>query len=405
MKRKILLFAPVLLTSLACEPNHVDPEPEVIAPASYSFERNGATTVFYDGQSERLAMGGEFGSALKDDSKSATDLAELYANQDANGNDVDPFTNPLLNASTKSLRSKTAASYLYFSSNASESAQIKADFDGWIQAQADDVFPNFSTLAAVGTAGQIADGSSVRYVNSSGLEYDQAIIKGLIGAVMTDQMLNNYLDPGVLDAGNNTVDNDNGVLYTDKNYTTMEHKWDEGYGYLFGGALDGANPLSSLGSDDSFLNKYFGKVSSDSDFSSIAQDTYDALKLGRAAIVAGNYTVRDEQADLVRELVSKVIGIRSVYYLEAGATALDGGDMGGAFHDLSEGFGFIYSLQFTHNPNTDAPYFSHNEVNDMLDDVMNASGNGFWDVSTTDLRTISADIASRFDFTVIQVTN
>ena len=48
---------------------------------------------------------------------------------------------------------------------------------------------------------------------------------------------------------------------------------------------------------------------------------------------------------------------------------------------------------------------SHNEVNDMLDDVMNASGNGFWDVSTTDLRTISADIASRFDFTVIQVTN
>ena len=402
MKRKILLLAPVLLTSLACD-RHTDPE--VIAPASYSFERNGATTVFYDGQSERLAMGGEFGSALKDDSKSATDLAELYANQDANGNDVDPFANPLLNASTKSLRSKTADSYLYFSSNASESAQIKADFDGWIQAQADDVFPNFSTLAAIGTAGQIADGSSVRYVNSLGLEYDQAIIKGLIGAVMTDQMLNNYLDPGVLDAGNNTVDNDNGVLYTDKNYTTMEHKWDEGYGYLFGGALDGANPLSSLGSDDSFLNKYFGKVSSDSDFSSIAQDTYDALKLGRAAIVAGNYTVRDEQADLVRDLVSKVIGIRSVYYLEAGATALDGGDMGGAFHDLSEGFGFIYSLQFTHNPNTDAPYFSRNEVNDMLDDLMNASGNGFWDVSTTDLRTISADIASRFDFTVIQVTN
>ena len=402
MKRKVLFLTPALLMTLACERNS---DPEVIAPASYSFERNGANTVFYDGQSERLAMGGEFGSALKDDSKSATDLAELYANQDANGNDVDPFTNPLLNASTKSLRSKTAASYLYFSSNASESAQIKADFDGWIQAQADDVFPNFSTLAAVGTAGQIADGSSVRYVNSSGLEYDQAIIKGLIGAVMTDQMLNNYLDPGVLDAGANIVDNDNGVLYTDKNYTTMEHKWDEGYGYLFGGALDGANPLSSLGSDDSFLNKYFGKVSSDSDFSSIAQDTYDALKLGRAAIVAGNYTVRDEQADLVRDLVSKVIGIRSVYYLEAGATALDGGDMGGAFHDLSEGFGFIYSLQFTHNSNTNAPYFSRNEVNDMLDDLMNSSGNGFWDVSTTDLRTISADIASRFDFTVNEVTN
>ena len=41
----------------------------------------------------------------------------------------------------------------------------------------------------------------------------------------------------------------------------------------------------------------------------------------------------------------------------------------------------------------------------MLDDLMNASGNGFWDVSTTDLRTISTDIASRFDFTVNEVTN
>jgi len=105
MKRKLLLLIPVLLMTLACERNS---DPEVIAPASYSFERNGANTVFYDGQSERLAMGGEFGSALKDDSKSATDLSELYANQDANGNDVDPFANPVLNASTKSLRSKTA---------------------------------------------------------------------------------------------------------------------------------------------------------------------------------------------------------------------------------------------------------------------------------------------------------
>ena len=63
MKKKILLLTPVLLTVLACERNT---EPEVIAPASYTFERDGANTVFYDGQSERLAMGGEFGSALKE---------------------------------------------------------------------------------------------------------------------------------------------------------------------------------------------------------------------------------------------------------------------------------------------------------------------------------------------------
>lgn len=400
--KRLISFTILTVIFASCERNGNN---NVIAPASYSFERDGVSTVSYSGQSDRLAMGGELGSALKDDSKTATDLAEMYANQDANGNDVDPFISADLNASTKNLRSKTAASYLYYSANASESAAIKADFDGWISAQVSDVFPNFSTLAVAGTAGQIADGSSVRYVNEAGLEYDQAIVKGLIGAVMGDQMLNNYLDPGVLDAGTNREDNDNSILASGKNYTTMEHKWDEAYGYLFGGAADGANPLSTLGGDDSFLNKYFGRVIGDGDFSTMAQDVYDAFKLGRAAIEAGNYEVRDEQAAIIRELVSEVIGIRSVYYLEAGATALDGGDMGGGFHDLSEGFGFIYSLQFTHNPDTEAPYFSRLEVNDMLEDLLNASGNGFWDVPTNTLRTLSTDIAARFDFTVDQVTN
>lgn len=400
--KRLISFTILTVIFASCERNGNN---NVIAPASYSFERDGVSTVSYSGQTDRLAMGGELGSALKDDSKTATDLAEMYANQDANGNDVDPFISADLNASTKNLRSKTAASYLYYSANASESAAIKADFDGWISAQVSDVFPNFSTLAVAGTAGQIADGSSVRYVNEAGLEYDQAIVKGLIGAVMGDQMLNNYLDPGVLDAGTNREDNDNSILASGKNYTTMEHKWDEAYGYLFGGAADGANPLSTLGGDDSFLNKYFGRVIGDGDFSTMAQDVYDAFKLGRAAIEAGNYEVRDEQAAIIRELVSEVIGIRSVYYLEAGATALDGGDMGGGFHDLSEGFGFIYSLQFTHNPDTEAPYFSRLEVNDMLEDLLNASGNGFWDVPTNTLRTLSTDIAARFDFTVDQVTN
>ena len=37
---------------------------------------------------------------------------------------------------------------------------------------------------------------------------------------------------------------------------------------------------------DSFLSKYLDKVEGDSDFAGIADDIYDAFKLGRAAIVA-----------------------------------------------------------------------------------------------------------------------
>ena len=134
---------------------------------------------------------------------------------------------------TKSIKSKTAASRDLISTNATEAGDIKADFETWISAQVSEVFPNENVLAEVGVAGQIADGSSTRYVNGKGLEYNQAVNKGLIGGLMLDQLVNNYLGVSVLDEYTN-VDNDNEVLSGTSNYTTMEHKWDEAYGYLFG---------------------------------------------------------------------------------------------------------------------------------------------------------------------------
>ena len=59
-------------------------------------------------------------------------------------------------------------------------------------------------------------------------------------------------------------------------------------------------------------------MKADSDFAGIADDIYDAFKLGRAAIVAKNYTVRDEQVEILREKISMIIGIRAVYYLQGG---------------------------------------------------------------------------------------
>lgn len=401
MKKLVLLVAVLAVSLTSCQTENT----EVTAPADYTFLRDGGNTAFMGGQTDRLAMGGELGSSLKDFTKSATDLQEMFANEDASGNNVDPYTSAALNASGKSVRSKTAASVAYFSSNASSSAAIKADFDNWISSQVSEVFSTKDSAAAPGKSGQIADGSSARYVNSMGLEYDQVILKGLIGAFVTDQILNNYLDPLTLDAGSNVDDNDNVLLETDKNYTTMEHKWDEGYGYLFGGADDKVNPMSTLGTDDSFLNKYLGKVVADTDFSDKGDIIFNAFKLGRAAIVAGNYKVRDAQVAIIRETISEVIGIRAVKYLEAGKDALAAEDWGGAFHDLSEGYGFVYSLQFTRNPESGSPYFSQSEVEGFLSDMMSDGSNGLWDLQSTTLSTISSDIAARFDFTVLQVTN
>ena len=370
----------------------VDPEPTV-APATYTFLRDGVTTVFYSGQSTRIAMGQEFISALKDESKTETQLDAMFDHQEGAAD----FSDTNLNASSKNIRSKTAASADLFSSNTTDATAIKNQFDSWISEQVSDVFPYWSDDASAGSAGKIqeAGGGSTRYVNGKGLELNQAINKGLIGGLMADQMLNNYLGTAVLDAGTNTVDNDEKTLSDGKNYTTMEHKWDEGFGYLYG-ADNQENP--TLGAD-SFLNKYLARVEGDPDFQGIAATIYDAFKLGRAAIVNNDYLTRDDQVDIIRENISKVIAIRAIYYLQQGKANL-GTDWASAFHDLSEGFGFVYSLQFTRKPGTNAAYFSTSEVNGFISTL--TSGNGFWDITAAQLDTMSNSIADRFGISVAQ---
>ena len=82
---------------------------------------------------------------------------------------------------------------------------------------------------------------------------------------------------------------------------------------------------------------------------------------------------------------------------------MNSGNQAGAFHDLSEGFGFIYSLQFTRQPNTEIPYFSKIEVDTMISQLM--EGNGFWDVSNETLDTMSQDVADAFGLSLTEAAS
>ncbi|KQC28474.1 hypothetical protein AAY42_17815 [Flagellimonas eckloniae] len=365
-------------------------------PATYVFEREGETSVSFSGQTTRILMAEEIIAKFQDETTTLEELTAMFAHVEGESD----FSDADLNASDKNILGKTAASFDFFSNNATDQVLIRADFESWIQAQVDEVYPNWNVAAMAGAAGQIADGTSVRYITDKGLEMNQVFNKSLIGALMVDQMLNNYISSSVLDPF--TAANDSETLVTDKNYTDMEHDWDEAYGYAFGTAADLTDPRPTIGEDDNFLNKYIGRVEGDTDFAGITDDIFEALKLGRAAIVAKEYDVRNEQAEVLRELISEIIGIRAVYYLQQGKNALDQTtpDYGGGFHDLSEGYGFIYSLQFTRQPNSDAPYFTKAEVDAFLIDLLDDGDNGLWDVTPTTLDAISTSIADRFSFTV-----
>jgi hypothetical protein len=364
------------------------PEPWT-APETYTFERDGVSTISFGGQTTRLSQSNELYDALNSTDATVESLTLMFAGD----NSVDPvvsagFTDTSLNGTSKLIRSKTSASAI------AGSGAVKELFDNWITEYVTDVIPNVKTAtdASVGQAGIYG-----KYAfNAKGHEIDQLFFKGLIGAFTLDQIINNYIDAAYLESYK--ADNDAGVISgSSAPYTTLEHKWDEGFGYLYGHVIDGvAEDLPTAGTSPSgkgnLLMKYFKKVN-DSKDTEIALDVYNAFIMGRAAIVNKDYTVVEAQSKILKQKLSTVIGHYALNYL-SGAIADIGTNVGDArldaFHGLSEGYGFILSLQFT-NDGTDSPYFTKAEVDNYLSQIDN-----FYTVETATLQTIHDEIKSRF---------
>ena len=336
----------------------------IVAPDSYEFTRNGESSVSFSGQTTRLMQAEELYAALNSSEATETGL-DLMFNGDSNGSAG--FADASLNGTSKIIGSKTAASTL------AGSATTKARFDNMITDFATNVVPNWGSDAGVGQAGAIStpDGAKTYHLNAQGQEIDQLFFKGLIGAFTLDQIVNNYIHPNQLDSGTRIDDNDNDVLSGDNNYTDMEHKWDEGFGYLYG--LEGDN-LASAGTtpsgSGSLLMKYFKKVNDEGGYEpGIAQTVYDAFIMGRTAIVNKDYALRDQQAAIIKVELSKVIGYYAIHYMNDFVSKLEAGNVAGAHHSISEGWGFLLSLQFTNNGN-DEPFMDKATVEYFLDNYM-----------------------------------
>lgn len=384
--------------------NPVDPTVELNVPTTYSFERDGASTVSFSGQSERIAMAEELISAMKDTEKTANELRDMFSNPTG----VDPFEDPVLNASTKSIRADVAFGARTYAQDPVRTAAIRSDFNRWIFRQVEDVFPFWNQVAAPGQAGQIADEGSTRYVNEWGLEYDQAFAKGLVGAMMVDQINNNSLYDNIENPFRIRERNDSLVLFDGQNYTELEHRWDEAFGYLFGASTTPATPLADLEDADSFLNKYLGRVEGDEDYAGIATEIEEAFRTGRQAIVQRMYFERSSQAATIRNNLEKVIAVRAVYYLKQGELALRAQPVrrGTAFHDLSEGYGFIYSLRFINQPTSiGIPIDWYDRSEEYLAVLSNSENNGWWDIDPDILATLAQDVANATGINVDEAGN
>ena len=336
----------------------------IVAPSSYEFTRDGASTVSFGGQTTRLTQAEELYTALNSNESTASGL-DLMFNGDGNGSAG--FADESLNGTSKIIGSKTSASTL------AGSAATKQRFDDMISDYAANVVPNWNQDASAGVPGAIStpDGGSTYHLNAAGQELDQLFFKGLIGAFTLDQIVNNYIHPNQLDSGSRIDDNDNDVLSGDNNYTDMEHKWDEGFGYLYG--LEGdnlANAGASPSGNGSLLMKYFKKVDEEGGYEpGIGQVVYDAFIMGRTAIVNKDYELRDQQAAIIKVELSKVIGYYAIHYMNDYVAKLEAGNVAKAHHSLSEAWGFLLSLSFTNNGN-DEPFMDRATVEYFLDNYL-----------------------------------
>lgn len=398
MKYSNLLYSALTIASLSIisctndDGTSEEPIANYTVPATYTFERNSSTTVDFSGQSSRLLMLEEMGNVIKNAATNGT-IADKTVLSNMYSNSNNPFSTTDLNTSGKQLKDKTAASKDYFElylggGSTSEKLSVQAFFESQLTLAQQ---ASLGTNAAAGVAGAYLDGTSKRLFAPNGLEPQQILLKGMMGASFMDQIVNNYLSKNKLDEGSNKTNNSNKIVETGKTYTTMEHNWDEAYGYIYG--VDGTK----------FWSSYISQVNADADFNTLTADINLAFRKGRAAIVANDYATRDAQIAIIKAKLALVPAVRAVFYLQEGKGKLVTDKGAKAFHALSEAYGFIISLRYTNNPATNAPYFTKSEVDTMLANMVSGT-NGLWDIDTlgAKLDAMSTQIAVKFGFTVAQ---
>ncbi len=387
-----LILSTTVLLALGCKKDKVEPTPIVpgnggtsyTIPSTYVFtDDNNNNTVSFSGQQIRLEMLSEMVTYMKTANTAgtglnATQLKDMYANNGITWNDAPGLG---LTGTTKQLKSKTA----YFTADGSPDAGVQAMFETFM-----DSIANLSNATTVGNedgapgVGGVWPNDGVKgpyLMSGKGIEYGQWIEKGLMCAVFMSQMTVHYL--GTVDDDDNTTAVDPGA---GKHYTSMEHHWDEAYGYF----------TSEIDYPANGTNRFWGKyANSRESVLGSATTIVEAFRKGRAAISNDDYTTRDAQITIIRSEMEKVCAGTSIHYLNdaksniASSTARN--------HFLSEATAFLNGLRFGYNAiSGDGMTIAE------IDTALTMIGEDFNNITITDLQNAIDYIASKTGLTSVK---
>lgn len=342
-------------------------------PSTYVFEdANGNNTVNFDGQKERLDMLDELTIYMKTANTAGVSVSEqtlkdMYSNTGYSWLDVNSLG---MTGSSKQLKNKTALGDI----------GIQTVFENYMEAM--------STLSATTVSGQENgasgtggvwpnDGKGPYLMSGEGKEYVQLIEKGLMGAVFTNQMTMNYL-ANIATADNTApVDAANG-----KYYTTMEHHWDEAYGYF----------TSEIDFPTNGTDRFWGKYAEARE-SVLGSKTKiaEAFRKGRAAISNKDYATRDAQVAIINIEMEKMAAGTAIYYLKSARTNISNATTRN--HVISEAVAFLDGLRYGYRASNGGMTSSE------IDATLAIIGEDYNNVTLASLQTAIDDIASKTGLT------
>ena len=331
-----LVLAAALVLS-ACDSTNTDPPEEnedVPVPTAYAFEsrfEDGASSVAYPGQVTRNLLVRDLKivmDGLAADGATSVTEDELLTRYVEESPAIDIVTPTDLPAAQQQYADIAAGKSLVGKATASYSDQTLVGTDQ----TADELVREY--LGRIAQNSQDTDrlGTPAVYTTDAGVNMSQIVNKVLLGAVVYAQGTAKYLSTDLLESSSN--DRSEGAPYS-----TLEHVWDEAYGY-FGAArsltrsfsdqdlsdgygvakdVDGDGAID-FGSEYNFTYATYAAkrdvgASDDPDFT---QTIFDALKRGRTAIV--NEQPLDEvleHRDTARQAWEKVVAANVVHYLNA----------------------------------------------------------------------------------------
>jgi hypothetical protein len=373
MKVRILqLLAISVLFLSACSESKVENDYSV--PTTYTFtDSEGNSTVSFPGQTARLNQLAEITTYLKSanipgTALSEAQLLEMYSNNEGNGSD---YFSADAKLEGKQLRNKTARGNENY---INKFEGILKDISAASATTTTDVYD-----AEKGKIGVLKSGEKAYLVDAKGAEYTQLFEKGLMGAVLYDQIQNVYLGAEKMNVDNtNAVDSENG-----KYYTVMEHHWDEAFGYF-----TSATDFPTNGTD-----RFWGKYSTTVDGLLGTNATImNAFLRGRAAIANGDMETRDAQIAIIRTELEKVSAATAIHYLNGGTA--DFSDDALRCHELSEAAAFIEALYFSAD---ETATLNGSEIDALLENLKDEQGEyNFYDITLADIAAARDAIATAF---------